>query len=208
MAIIAKSDSEKKFDPISEGVHLAVCYGIIDLGDQWSEQFKKTSRKIQLLWELPHETYIDKDGQERPRFTSKEYTLSLGEKSTLRKDLQAWRNKAFTEDELAGFDLQNILGKACQISIIHKENNGALRANIAGIMALTKGTQTPPLINQPIYFDLNSEDPIEIINEYLNLLPEWIKNKVKESSTYKDLSVIKDNQDDIDDLIGDDEIPF
>jgi len=36
---------------------------------------------------------------------SKRYTMSLGEQSTLRKDLESWRGKKFTPEELQGFDL-------------------------------------------------------------------------------------------------------
>jgi len=207
MTIIATSDKESTFEPVPEGVHLAVCYGVVDLGDQYSEQFKNTARKIQLLWEFPFETYTNKEGIEKPRFISREYTLSLGEKANLRKDLTAWRNKAFTEAELAGFDLQNILGKACQISIIHKESNGSKRANIAGIMALTKGTKTPELINELIYFDLDSGETIDTLDIYIATLPAFLQKRIQESSTYQAIKY-PENKIEVTLEIGDEEIPF
>lgn len=50
MAIIASAKSGN-FVPVSEGVHTAVCIWVIDLGDQYSEKFDNTSRKVQLTWE-------------------------------------------------------------------------------------------------------------------------------------------------------------
>ena len=47
MAIIASAKSGN-FVPVSEGVHTAVCIWVIDLGDQYSEKFDNTSRKVQL----------------------------------------------------------------------------------------------------------------------------------------------------------------
>jgi len=180
MAIIAKAEMESKFEPISEGVHTAVCVGVIDLGLQYSEKYEKSSDKIMLQWELPNETYVTSDGEEKPRILSKEYTLSLGEKSNLRKDLQAWRGKAFTEEELKGFDLKNILGKACQIQIIHTERNGNTYANIASIMGLPKGMAVPKPVNGLIYIDLTEDNALNLID----VLPSWIQDKIKSSETY------------------------
>ena len=183
MAIIAKAEQESNFTPIPEGVHTAICYGIIDIGVQYSEKFDKSAQKAIIMWEFPDETY-EHEGQQIPRVLSKDYTLSLAEKSNLRKDLQAWRGKTFTEEELVGFDLKNILGKGCQIQLIHKENNAA-------IMGLPKGMKIPDPVNQLIYFDLSEPGALNQISAF----PEWIQNKIKESETYKELMSVNDNAD-------------
>lgn len=209
MAIIAKKpEGEETFEPIPEGVHLAVCYGIVDLGTHYSEKYDKKYRKIRIFWEIPEETF-EKDGKEIPRFISKEYTNSLGDKSNLTKDLQAWRGKKFTEEELAGFDLENIINKGCQLQVIHSDDKK--HANIAAIMAMPKGIKAPKPINENVYFDLDSGDSIEVIDELMLALPEWIQNKIKESETYLALKYNKDDECEninADDLIGEDEIPF
>lgn len=183
MAIIAKQENESNFTPIPEGVHTAQCFGIIDLGVHYSEKFDKKARKVQIMWELPEEKY-EHEGEELPRVISKEYTLSLGEKANLRKDLQAWRGKTFTEEELQGFDLKNVLGKGCQLQIIHTEKNGKTYSNIASIMGLPKGMKLEQTINPEIYFDLESP---EALTEMSNL-PAWIQDKIKASETYGALS--------------------
>jgi len=64
---------------------------------------------------------------------SKNFTVTLAEKSTLRKDLQTWRGKDFTADELRGFELKNVLGQWAMISVVETENNGNTYTNIANI---------------------------------------------------------------------------
>jgi hypothetical protein len=181
MAILAKKNGEG-LDPISEGVHVAICYSVIDLGMQYSEMYSKSSRKILITLEISDET-IAIEGKELPRAISKEYTLSLSEKSILRKDLEAWRGKAFTEAELEGFDLANIIGKGCQIQVIHKESGGKTYANIASIMGLPKGMIVDETVNEHIYFDLETLESLSLLGK----IPQWIQDKIKKSETYQTL---------------------
>ena len=205
MAIIAKKTGEG-FDTIKEGVYVAVCYSVIDLGMQYSEMYGNSQRKILITFEIPDET-ITVDGKELPRAVSKEYTLSLSEKSTLRKDLQAWRGRVFSEDELEGFDLANIIGKGCQVQIIHKESGGKTYANIASIMGLPRGVKTGETTNEHLYFDLESEESLGLLVK----IPQWIQDKIKKSETYKALTnnvnVMHEGTVPMDEL-NDDGLPF
>ena len=189
MAIIASAKSGN-FVPVSEGVHTAVCIWVIDLGDQYSEKFDNTSRKVQLTWEIPDET-IEIDGEQKPRVISKEYTLSLNEKAVLRQHLEAWRGKKFSEEELKGFDLANIIGASCQLQVLH---NSKGYANVGSIMALPKGMEKLTPHNDTIYFDLSENSCLYLMDK----LPGWIQDKIKQSSTYLKLvkaSVDTDNGD-------------
>lgn len=200
MPIIAKQGNEGGFTPISEGVHTAICYAIIDLGEQYSEKYNKTNQKIMITWEIPQET-ITVEGKEVPRSISKEYSLSLHEKSGLRKDLQAWRGRAFTDEELEGFDLRNVLGKGCQLQIIHSDKGGKTYTNIASIMGLPKGMRVDPPANDIIYLDM-TEDGFE---ELLAKIPNWIQEKVRSSDTYKGITASGHTGTEEDD---DDGLPF
>lgn len=60
---------------------------VIDLGEQWSEAFQKTNHKVMITWEVTDESTTI-DGEEKPRVISKEYTLSLSQKATLRSHLR------------------------------------------------------------------------------------------------------------------------
>ena len=179
MAMIASAGSSGEYSLIPEGTYPAICYGLVDNGEQYNEKYDKTARKITILWEADGVT-IEVDGKELNRSVSKTYTMSLHEKSALRKDLRAWRGREFTDEELAGFDLVNILGKACLIQIVHVENNGKTFANIAAIMALPRGIKPGPQTNETLYFDAE-DDPLEDIGK----LPRWLQDRVRASNTYK-----------------------
>ena len=190
MSLLAKEPENERI-LISEGVHLAVCIGVWDLGTQHSKVFDKEIHQVLIMWEIPHER-ITIDNKSLPMAISKRYTLSLNEKASLRKDLESWRGKAFPAETLKeGFDLKKILGKTCQIQIIHNENNGKTYANIAGIMALPKGTEP-----------LESENPLRFYSmadskEVPEDTPEWIKEIIKQS---KELQSKELNEEEIEEV--------
>ena len=205
MAILARANAGGNYEPIPEGTYTAICYSIIDLGMQVNEKFGNSSHKVMFTWELPDET-INIDGEDKPRAISKEYTLSLGEKANLRKELEAWRGKAFTKEEMDGFDVKNVLGKPCQIQIIHKTSaTGNVRANISAIMGLPKGMKLGEPTNPTLYFDMTDPKALELFDT----LPEWIRTKVAASETWRALKA----QDKIVNMPGtiieeDDDLPF
>lgn len=173
MSLIAKNEGGVEIKQLEPGVYTGVASAIIDLGIQESAMFGNKQRKIMIIWQIVGET-IEINGENKPRVMSKEYTLSLSEKSTLRKDLQAWRGKAFSQEELQGFDLVNILNVPCQLQIIQTEKNGKVYTNIASIMAIQKGLQVEKL-DEVFVFD--SYDATTWDN--LLKVPKWIVEKIK-----------------------------
>lgn len=180
MSLTVNGSSASSIEPIPEGTHLAVCSMLIDLGMQYSEQYKNSSRKVLIGWEIPEET-IELDDGPHPRTISKRYTASLNERSNLRADLAAWRGRDFSPEELAAFDLRNIVGKSCLINIIHSTKEGKTYANIGSVMALPKGMAKGKLSEPPTVFDLDT-DPLELVENF----PKWISEIVKKSSTYQE----------------------
>lgn len=147
---------------------------VADLGTQ-DTTFKgtpKKAHKILLQWELA-ETM--EDG--RPFAISSRYTLSLFDQAILRQHLESWRGKSFTEEELAGFDVKNVLGKYCLLSIVHNKEGDKTYANVKGIMPVPKGMDKPAAVNADVYFDIDTGD--------LAVLPEWVQNVVKKSDEYR-----------------------
>jgi len=143
MALIAKESGDGgSFTPVPEGTHLARCYRIIDMGTQKTEFEGKVKLlpKVMIQFEVHGEDNFGGPivtGKGEPMSISKNYTLSLADKATLRKDLQTWRGKEFTADELRGFELKNILGAWAMISVVRKAgNNGKEYTNIAGVMSV------------------------------------------------------------------------
>lgn len=180
MSMIVKNEGGSSIPLLEEGVYTAVCTGLIDLGFQKSTLFNKNSRKVQVMWTIPSEKvkYTDKEGNEKEgmRQMSKEYTACITEKSNLNKDLTSWRGKAFTEEEMKGFDLKKLLLVPCQIQIIHqgKENK---YASIAGIMSLPKGMKVDTSELTATIFDMSD---VNTWNVY-ETLPKFIQEKIKGS---------------------------
>lgn len=175
MSMIASDNGGQVIEKLENGVYTAVSSAIIDLGLQKNEQFKKIQRKFMMIWTIIGEE-VEINGEKQPRTISKEYSFSLNEKSTLRKDLQAWRGKPFSEEELQGFNILAVLNKACQLQIILEEKNNKKYNNIAGIMSLPKGSNVPILENT-YYFDMENAETWE---NYCKI-PNWIQDKIKKA---------------------------
>lgn len=178
MSMIASDNGGQVIPKLEGGVYTAISSAIIDLGLQTSEKFQKTQRKFMMIWNIKGEE-VEVNGEKLPRTMSKEYSFSLNEKSTLRKDLQSWRGKVFTDEELQGFNLLNILNKPCQLQIILEEKNSKQYNNIAGIMSLPKGTTVEELQNT-YHFDIEDE------STYMNWsnIPSWIQERIKKAENY------------------------
>lgn len=174
---IAKETSAPR-NPIPVGMHHAICYGVIDLGTQQprpgSQFHTGPSRKVMIMWEFPDERIeLERDGRrvDLPRALSKEYTLSLHKKAGLRHALVSWRGRQFTDEELKGFDLKNVLGANCMINITHKENG---YEEINAITPLMKGLQKRAPENALVLYDIEDDEiPASV--------PEWIKKKIWQS---------------------------
>ena len=179
--------NKTKSDPVPAGTHHAVCYGIIAVGTQPSEKFTPR-QKIIVCFEIPAERITIKD-QDLPRGISKRYTLSLNEKSSLRKDLQSWRGKPFTQEELNGFDVSKVIGSNCLISVLHADRAGAIYADISGISALPRQMASVRPENQPLYFNLI--EAIDLAKKTGNTeinwpseLPPWVQKVCSQADEY------------------------
>lgn len=135
MPIIAKA-SGSNFIPAPAGQHSAVCVDVVDMGllEVTYNGKTKTQHKIRIVWQI-EEVMEDR----RPFIVQKRYTLSLHEKSALRKDLESWRGRGFTPAELEGFDVETIIGVPCLLNVIHAVKDGSTYANVSAIMKLPKG---------------------------------------------------------------------
>lgn len=136
MPIIATAGDSKTYTPAPDGTHQAVCVDVIDLGMiAGSYQGKPNVRhKIDVAWQIPE---LRDDGKRYVVY--KRYTLSLGDKATLRHDLESWRGKPFTDEQLAGFDVETLKGANCLINIAHVTRNDKTYANVVSVMPLIKG---------------------------------------------------------------------
>ena len=185
MEFIAKSEGNTSIPKLENGVYTAISSMMIDIGSQKSVLDNNIRRKFIMVWNVVGE-FIEVNKEKLPRVMSKEYTLSLNEKSNLRKDLQAWRGQAFTEEELQGFDILNVMNKPCQLQIINGEKNGKTYNNISAIMAMPKGMTVSTLDEITIFITNNAETW-----QNWEKIPKWIQDKIKKSKDYKNSNLKK-----------------
>lgn len=169
-------ENKSDYKPVPSGTHPARCFGVVALGTQVpANQTYRPTNKVMLIWELPHELY-EVDGKEVPMTISKRYTLSLNKKATLRKDLDSWRSKGFTEDEAKGFPVENVISAPCFLSITHNPKppgQDGVFVNIASVTGIPKGTTVPELKHKPVHYELEMGK-----NAVYESLPEWIREVI------------------------------
>jgi hypothetical protein len=188
MSLIASdSGGGSSFTPVPPGLHMARCYRIVDLGTQ-KTTFNgelKHQHKIMLQFEVHGEDdkgapLVTPKGE--PMSISKNYTLSLSDKATLRADLQAWRGEAFNAEELRGFDIRKVLGKWAMIAVgTAVGKDGKTYTNILNLNPVPKVLKdTLPVPHNPAaIFSITNPD-MDLFNSFSNSLrekisasPEW-----------------------------------
>lgn len=192
------------FQQVEPGTYVARCYSMIEIGTVETEfnGEKKKSKKVNITWELPTEMAVfhEEKGLE-PFVVSKTYTLSMHEKSALRKDLESWRGKGYTEDEAKRFDITKLLGQPCILSVIHQPGKADPTRNyvvISSISKLMKGQDCPQQINPTrllCYDDFNWE--------VFDNLSDYMKDKIRSSEEFQRLqepAMTEDKNDDVSDL--------
>ena len=180
MALLAKKKAKSSVPPLAADTYPAVCVGVIDLGEQHSEKFKNYQNKVMFLFEIIGET-VDVDGEAKPRWLSKEYTLSLSEKSNLAKTITAWTGREITDDENEnGFDVSTLLGRKALVVVTCKENDNGTFNDITVITSPPKMIQIPDAQSEQLMFEIESWNA-----EVFEKLPEWIQNKIKKSTEYQ-----------------------
>jgi hypothetical protein len=191
MAILAENNGNGggNYAPVEAGTYVARCVSMIHLGTL-NEEFngeKKELNKVRISWELPTEMKVFKEENgEQPNLVSKDFTLSMHEKASLRKFLQSWRGKAFTEAEAKSFDITKLMGKPCMLSIIHKQSktSGKAYADISSVSVMVKGMTCPEQINETFeYSVLNHSE------ELFSQIPKFLQEKIITSKEYKALNV-------------------
>ena len=201
------------FEPTPEGMHHAVVCGIFDIGTQYSDFYKKSARKVILQWEIPGERIeVERDGAmvDLPRVASKQYTLSLHKKAILRQHLETWRGKAFTIQELEGFDLEKLVNPPanCTLQIIHDKVDDKTYANVNTVMPAMKGEERVTPEGTARFFSFDSSTSIP------DGTPDWIREKIEAADEYPAWSHTRGGGSDVgefvDNLEEDDEdsIPF
>ena len=125
---------------------------------------------------------IDVEGEQKPRWLSRDFSATLNEKSNLTKFLVSWRGKNFTEEELNGdgFDLKQMLGEGCLLQVIVEEKEGKQYNRITGCVGLPEEMPAPVTASDLLWFDMDEWD-----DDAIAKFPEWVQGKIKKSTQYQ-----------------------
>jgi hypothetical protein len=158
---------------VAEGTYPARLVQIVSLGVQegeWKGE-RKVTPKVTLTFELPTET-ITINGEEQPRWISKEFNLSLHEKSSLTPIVKA------LDPARQCKDLSELLGKPCMVQVGSTETGNA---KITSIVAPMKGMPVAEIYNQAkmLAFDFDAPDL-----EMFATFPQFMQEKIKSAINY------------------------
>lgn len=185
-----KNRAKPKLPPVEPGPYIAVCVHSIDLGEQlceYKDKGKSYNNQVQLVFELIGET-VEIDGKPEPRTLSRTFNFARGRNGGLRKFVQTWLGKTFSDEAFAEFDTNDLVGMPAQLSVILNESGEY--ANIDTIMQLPKGMPAPKATLPLIRFDMEPWD-----DAAFEQLPDRAKERIKKSTQYQKLHVPTDSVD-------------
>lgn len=178
--------NQKEYKLVPEGTHMARCYQVIHYGhvpNTFPGAENPWINKIRLVWELPDELEVFKEGEEpRPYSIGNDYTLSMHAKSKLRPMIEAWLGKKFTDETAADFDIETLIGMPCFITVGHAtvEATGRTYANIVNVTKAPAKTEVAPAVNPQKILSWET-----MTKEDFDKLPAFFQEKMKSSQEYK-----------------------
>lgn len=209
MSIIAEKKESNDFVQVEPGTYVARCYSMIEIGTIESEYKGQTKHlhKVSITWELPTELAVFKEGEEpRPFVVSKKYTLSMYEKANLRKDLESWRGKAYTDEEAENVDITKLIGQPCLLSVIQQPRKDDPKKNyvaVSSISKLMKGQECPDQINPTKILSYDNFDW-----DVFNGLSDYMKDLIRSSEEFKKMQEPETTHTGEISEVNEDDLPF
>ena len=185
MPLNVSDEGGNEFQQVPQGTHLAISNMVIDLG--WQESPYGTKHQLYIRWELPQERItFEKDGEkhEGPMSIGSFYTASLNEKANLRRDLEGWRGRSFTESELESFNVFNVLGAPCQITVTHNDKG---KARVSSVTGWPKGLEKPKPENPLVKYSPDEPDQYDDLQDWLKeIIQKQIKREQPKPAAHDD----------------------
>lgn len=171
-----KSAGTKKYAPMDIGAYPARIVQVVDLGiqeNEWQGEVKNVHR-VYITFEFPTEL-IEVNGEQKPRWLSKEYTIAMSEKSSLYKLV----NSVDPEGKITknGTNVKALLGLPLSVTVGRTSNGNAKVSDVGPLM---KGMAVGELQNPPTFFDLDSSDV-----KTFEKLPAWIREKIQNGGEFE-----------------------
>jgi hypothetical protein len=192
--VVSATASFEPKEAIPEGLHLAICTQIICLGTVTKFNTYKgkeeSKQEVFIGFELCNLTH-EYNGQQENRRIGQTFKHSLHENAGLTAFLVSWRGVPFTPQQLAGFDLREIMGKPAMLQVVQVTKGDKTYANIDKISKLPKFN---PDNGEPIVVPAQSGPTVQLgwmegtwNLDVFNSLPNYLKDKMKATPEYRAL---------------------
>jgi hypothetical protein len=116
---------------------------------------------------------------------------------------------------LKGFDLDNIIGKPCQVNIVHVVNKqGKTVSKISAVLPLSKGMEKPQPSITPWRYDMGEDGyhfPEQLTDKMKKLISECEEMRVVNDlpgNPYSEQGAVEFDADTVPALDDNDELPF
>jgi len=166
---VTAKETAVQFTPHPADLYPMVCVDCIDLGER-VKSFKGETPYLAHCVTLVFQSG-EKNAEGRLHEVSREFTVSMGKKASLRAFLESWRSKGYTEEEArAGVELHKLVGANALIAVEHVTSaaTGRTYANIRSISKLPKGMSAPmlPPYERPAFFTEKAAKYAEEVRVY------------------------------------------
>lgn len=165
-------DLKSAFEPAPEGAHTAVCAAFIDYGEQPSKFGAR--RQASIHWVLPN---VETETGAPCLVFQTIWNVSMRSR-TFREVVTGLMG----DGPLAGRSLQELVGRAAKLTVVHNDGASQTYANVASVKPLRPGTKAPGIEQDLVYFSL---DPDEFSEAALASLSDHDQAKIKGSETYR-----------------------
>ena len=180
-----KTGGKKDFGRVEDGTYPARVVQVVGLGKHKATDWQTGKVKVyddgnvviqdlvMFTWEFPTER-LEIDGESKPRWYSREYTISANEKANLPKILAALG---------CGSDLSEAINKPCLVTI---GSTSTGKAKVTGVTKLPKGMEVAELENVSKVFDPYNPDM-----EVWESLPAFMKTKIRAAEDFDNMKLKK-----------------
>lgn len=171
------------------GGHAARLVQVIDLGLQPQRPYKGKEKDpvpmLYITWEMSHDFMLDEEGnpqEDLPRWLSEDFPF-FSLKADKAKSTERY-NALDPKQEKEG-DWSQLLGYPANVLVTHNSSvkEGVTRVfdNVGSVSAPAKmpGYVQPPLVNPPVFFDLD-EPNLEVFAK----LPQFLQDRIKNNLNY------------------------
>jgi len=141
-----KQQSVNNVPPVQPGPHVAILVRMVDLGRQYTT-YKgegKWTPKLQLVFELPFNTHVFKEGEEaKPKWIYANFTFVISDNSHLKKFIDGVIGRPLRKEEYT-YNVGELLGKAFIIQVTNtpKNDGSGVWENISSASLVTEQTKS------------------------------------------------------------------